>query len=174
PKLDMVKKAGAGFQARCPAHEDRAPSLSLGYGSKQPVVLNCHAGCDSEDILKAIGLEWKDLSTPREDRPADGDTWTPAGPTIAIYDYTDADGKLLYQVCRTATKDFRQRRPDPAKKSGWAWNLNGVSRTLYRLPKVIDAVKSGREVWLCEGEKDVHELEAVGMIATCNSGCAGQ
>lgn len=174
PKLDMVKKAGAGFQARCPAHEDRAPSLSLGYGSKQPVVLNCHAGCDSEDILKAIGLEWKDLSTPREDRPADGDTWTPAGPAIAIYDYTDADGKLLYQVCRTATKDFRQRRPDPAKKSGWAWNLNGVSRTLYRLPKVIDAVKSGREVWLCEGEKDVHALEAVGMTATCNSGGAGK
>jgi len=174
PKLEMVKKVGAGFAARCPAHEDRAPSLSLGYGTKQPVVMNCHAGCDSDDILKAIGLEWKDLSEPREDRPLDGDSWTPAGPAIAIYDYTDADGKLLYQVCRTAMKDFRQRRPDPAKKSGWSWNLQGVSRTIYRLPKVVAAVKDGGEVWIAEGEKDVHALEAAGLVATCNSGGAGK
>lgn len=173
PRLDMVKKVGAGFAARCPAHEDKSPSLSLGYGSKQPVVLNCHARCDSGDILKAIGLEWKDLSEPREAK-GDGDTWTPAGPAVAVYDYTDEHGNIAYQVCRTSTKDFRQRRPDPAKKSGWSWNLDGVERTIYRLPKVVAAVKEGREVWVCEGEKDVHALESAGMVATCNSGGAGK
>jgi hypothetical protein len=137
------------------------------------VVLKCHANCEPDDILKALGLDWKDLSKPRE-QSFSNDDWTPAGPAIAVYDYTDETGKLLYQVCRTAMKDFRQRRPDPAKKSGWSWNLDGVSRTIYRLPKVIEAVKAGGEIWIAEGEKDVHALEAAGLVATCNSGGAGK
>jgi hypothetical protein len=35
-----------------------------------------------------------------------------AGPHIVkTYDYVNAEGKLLYQVCRYDPKDFRQRRP---------------------------------------------------------------
>lgn len=137
------------------------------------MILKCHAGCSSEAILDAIGLTWADLSKPRE-RNTEREVWTPAGPAIAVYDYRDVDGNLVYQVTRTADKKFRQRRPDSSRKTGWAWNLDGVSPLPYRLQKVADAVRDGREVWVCEGEKDVHALEQLGLVATCNSGGAGK
>jgi hypothetical protein len=175
PKLNRIKKAGGGFVACCPAHEDNRASLSIGPGREHPVVLHCHAGCDPESILTAIGLSWADLSKPRESTRRDDDgEWTPAGPAVAVYDYRDEAGELLYQVLRTANKDFRQRTRDASAKSGWAWRLGDVRRVPYRLPQVVQAVGDGRQVWICEGEKDVHTLESHGLVATCNSGGAGK
>ncbi len=172
PRLEAVKKSGGGFMARCPAHNDGKASLMVSPGRDHPVVFHCYAGCDPEDILAKLGLTWADLSAPRQ-RQDDGD-WTPAGPAIAIYDYRDENGNLLYQVLRTASKDFRQRVPDPAGKHGWTWRLGDVRRVPYRLPQVIAAVAESREVWIAEGEKDVHTLEGQGIVATCNSGGAGK
>jgi hypothetical protein len=90
---------------------------------------------------------------------------------VATYDYTDEDGRLLYQVVRRSDKSFPQRRPDGS--GGWIWRLDDTRRVLYRLPQVIEAVRTGRRVWIVEGEKDVHALEAAGEVATCNSGGAG-
>lgn len=59
-RFKNVKPAGQGFQARCPVHEDAKQSLSINPGDKG-IVLHCHAGCDSRDILKSIGLGLKDL-----------------------------------------------------------------------------------------------------------------
>lgn len=174
PRLDAVKKSGAGFMARCPAHDDGKASLSVAPGKDQPVLLHCHAGCDAEDILAKLGLTWADLSAPRERRTADDGEWTPAGPAVAVYDYRDEDGELLFQVCRTADKQFMQRRPDPTARNGWRWKLGETRRVLYRLPTIIDAVNAGRMIYLCEGEKDVHTLEAHGLVATCNPGGAGK
>lgn len=177
PRFESVKRSGGGWMARCPAHEDRQASLAIGPGREHPVVFHCHAGCVSEDILNALGLTWAELSKPSQreaGRRDNGDTWTPAGPAVAIYDYRDENGELLFQVCRTANKDFRQRRPDPNSRGGWAWKLDRVRRVLYRLPQVLAAVKDGREIYLCEGEKDVHTLERYGLVATCNPGGAGK
>ena len=177
PKFDRVRRSGAGYMVQCPVHEDREASLAVGPGRDHPVVFHCHAGCQPDDILHALGLTWADLSKSREhtERTQDNaDTWTPAGPAVAIYDYRDEHGELLFQVCRTANKDFRQRRPDATAKSGWSWKLDGVRRVLYRLPKVLEAVQDGREIYLCEGEKDVHTLERHGLVATCNPGGAGK
>jgi hypothetical protein len=53
---------------------------------------------------------------------------------VKTYDYCDADGTLLYQVCRLEPKDFRQRRPDG--NGGWKWGLEeNQRRVLYRLPE---------------------------------------
>lgn len=172
PRLEAVKKSGAGFMARCPAHDDGKASLSVSTGKDHPVVFHCHAGCEADDILGKLGLTWDALSAPREAR-SDAE-WTPAGPATAVYDYRDENGNLLYQVLRTASKDFRQRVPDPAAKSGWTWKLGDTRRVLYRLPQVIQAVRDGREVYICEGEKDVHTLEGLGLVATCNPGGAGK
>ena len=50
------------YDAYCPAHDDRNPSLSVGVGDKQPVVLHCQTeDCDTEDILEALGLSWKQI-----------------------------------------------------------------------------------------------------------------
>ena len=48
--------------ARCPAHPDKRPSLSIAEGRKQPVVFKCmSAGCTNDEVLKAMGLTWNDL-----------------------------------------------------------------------------------------------------------------
>jgi len=168
-----VRKTGAGWDVRCPAHPDRKASLSIGYGKDQPVVLHCQAGCDPVDILKAIGETWATLCSPGEEQPVQGE-WTPAGPATAVYDYTDETGNLLFQVLRTADKQFRQRVPDASRKSGWLWNLDGARRVLYRLPKIMEAVKDGEIIYVCEGEKDVQAIEGAGAIGTCNPGGAGK
>lgn len=173
PRLEGIRKSGTGFEARCPAHEDRKASLNVAPGRDQPVVLHCHAGCSPDDIVAKLGLTWEELSAPREQRESLSE-WTPAGPAVAVYDYRDEHGKLLFQVLRTADKEFRQRVPDPTAKSGWAWKLGEVRRVLYRLPEVIAAVREGREIWIVEGEKDAHALERQGLVATCNPGGAGK
>lgn len=48
--------------ARCPAHPDKHPSLSIAEGRKHPVVFRCmSAGCTQDEVLRAMGLTWKDL-----------------------------------------------------------------------------------------------------------------
>lgn len=161
------KGGGDRYGARCPAHDDRNPSLSVDYvGDK--VLLCCHAGdgCAPEAILTALNLPWDALFDSPPER-SNGST------VVATYDYTDEAGALLFQVVRKSPKDFRQRRPDPTAEDGWAWKLNGTRRVLYRLPAVVTAVAEGQPVWIAEGEKDVHALERAGVVATCNPMGAG-
>lgn len=177
PRLEGIRKTGGSYMARCPAHEDGKASLSITEGKTQPVVLKCHAGCEPDDILAKIGLTWEDLCKPRERvpeaRPGRGE-WTPRGEATAVYDYTDETGKLLFQVCRTPDKQFPQRVPDATRPTGWRWSLDSTRRVLYRLPKVLEAIKDGEFIYVAEGEKDVHSLERAGVVATCNPGGAGK
>jgi hypothetical protein len=168
-KLDGVTKRGGYWMAKCPVHDDGTASLKIMRGTKQPVILDCKAGCQTKDVRAALKLTIADISAPKEQRGE----WTPRGDAIAVYDYVDEHGALLSQVCRTAEKQFPQRRPDARRKSGWAWTTEGVRRVLYRLPKVIEAVAAAEFVYVVEGEKDVHALEAAGVTATCNPGGAG-
>src|SRR5712692_10811122 len=60
--LDHVRKLSTpGWSARCPAHHDRHPSLSVGVGRDGRVLLNCHAGCPPERVVEALGLTMADL-----------------------------------------------------------------------------------------------------------------
>jgi 5S rRNA maturation endonuclease (ribonuclease M5) len=173
PKLDGIRRSGSGYTAKCPAHDDGHASLSVGPGKDHPVVLHCHAGCDRDTILDKVGLTWADLCTPRDDRPTEGE-WTPHGTAVAVYDYVNESGDLLFQVCRTADKQFPQRRPDSSKKTGWAWRLGDVRKVPYRLPRILEAMDAGARIWIVEGEKDVHTLERQGEVATCCPGGAGK
>jgi hypothetical protein len=47
-------RAGAGWVARCPAHDDRRPSLSLRDSSSGLVLVRCHAGCEQEHVIAAL------------------------------------------------------------------------------------------------------------------------
>jgi hypothetical protein len=47
--------------ARCPNHDDRHPSLSVSEGVDQRCLLHCHAGCDADEVVAALDLEWRDL-----------------------------------------------------------------------------------------------------------------
>lgn len=62
-KMLRARKIGKGkWIAHCPAHRDRHASMTITEGNKVPVLLLCRsAGCDTRDILKAMGLTWKDV-----------------------------------------------------------------------------------------------------------------
>src|SRR5437899_8458002 len=156
-----AKRVGDTWMARCPAHDDHNPSLAIKDGDRG-VVLHCHAGCRQEAVLAALPVEKRDLFA-----DAGMDTHI-----LAMYDYTDEKGALLYQVVRFAPKNFRQRRPDGL--GGWTWNLNGTRRVLYHLPQLRAAIAAGKRVFIVEGEKDVAAVERAGYAATCNSGGAGK
>src|SRR5262249_1875808 len=49
-KLAGVRKAGKGWKARCPAHDDQNPSLSVDIGDEGRVLLYCHAGCTLQAV----------------------------------------------------------------------------------------------------------------------------
>ena len=66
-----VQAAGADrWKARCPAHEDRKASLAISIGAGGKALLNCFAGCKTDDVAAAVGLEMRDLMPPRDVRPA--------------------------------------------------------------------------------------------------------
>jgi hypothetical protein len=172
------RRGGPRGAWQCPAHDDHTPSLSVHQGHDGRVLLHCHAGCPPEQVAAALGLAMRELFG-EPDQQADDD-WTPRGPAIATYQYTDEAGRLLFAVCRTADKQFPQWRPDPSAKTGRRWSLKdpatgkpAVRLVPYRLPKVLDAAAQGGTVYVVEGEKDVHAIEAAGGVATCNPGGAG-
>ena len=57
------KRNGKGWSARCPAHEDRRPSLSVSEGDDGRALVRCHAGCTVDAICDAVGLQVADLMT---------------------------------------------------------------------------------------------------------------
>lgn len=145
--------------ARCPAHDDREPSLQISEGADGRVLLKCFAGCSVEDITRVMGITTRDLFLPRE-----------RAELVATYDYRDARDNLVFQVLRYDPKTFKQRRPDG--HGGWLWNTKGIKRPLYQLPKVQAAIAAHQMVYLVEGEKDANNLEALGLTATTNAGGA--
>ena len=86
---------------------------------------------------------------------------------VETYRYEDEDGKHLFDVVRYEPKNFRQRAADGS------WTVKGIRKVLYRLPQIA-AAPEGSFVYVVEGEKDVHRLEAKGLIATTNPGGAGR
>src|SRR5262249_10258263 len=87
---------------------------------------------------------------------------------VKTYDYLDEIGELLFQVVRFEPKDFRQRRPDG--RGGYINNLKDTRRVPYRLPELVKAVAAGETIYIPEGEKDVDNLRAIGLVATTNPG----
>ena len=71
-RLEGVRGRGADrWSARCPAHADRTPSLSVGALPDGRALLKCYAGCPTADVLDAIGLDMTALFPPKA-QPGDG------------------------------------------------------------------------------------------------------
>lgn len=61
-RLDKVKDKGAGrWSARCPAHDDKSPSLVIRELADGRILLHCFTGCSVDSVVAAIGLELSDL-----------------------------------------------------------------------------------------------------------------
>lgn len=184
--LDGVKKTGpTQYMACCPVksahkHGDRAPSLSVGKGNNGSIVFYCQGGCSQESVLQALGLSMKDLfpdgDRPRFDRRQEHrprpTSREDKGRIAAQYDYTDENGQLLARKTRWETavggkrkKTFTWSHPEG---QGFQSGRNGMA-VPYHLPELVKA----ETVFLCEGEKDVDNLTAQGLAATCSPDGAG-
>jgi hypothetical protein len=73
-RLDGVRQRGVDrAQALCPAHDDRVPSLSVTAIPGWGVLIHCHAGCRTDDVVDELGLTTQDLfdkRTPAKRRDA--------------------------------------------------------------------------------------------------------
>ena len=137
--LEIRDNHGDRFAAQCPAHDDINPSLSV---SDVPdgVLLYCHAGCEVEDVLAELDLSKAALFNSRSG---------------ARYDFTDISGtQVLRSVFRTPDKKFTQRVKARDQVP------------LYHLPEVVQAVREGKVIVLCEGEKDANTAVQMGYTGT--------
>ncbi len=61
-RLDKVRETGRDrYIAKCPAHDDGDPSLSIRQLPDSRILLKCFAGCGAVDVLNALGLDWQSL-----------------------------------------------------------------------------------------------------------------
>lgn len=158
--FDGVKGGHGQYKAKCPAHMDADPSLSIGLGRDGRVLIHCFAGCRTEDILDAVGLrkrdlfaeDWRGAPLPEfEPIQSDSREWTEA-------EYLYPGGNLKKVKKRAANGKKRMywmRRTG----DGWTPAHGDVEKLLYtRGP--LDS-----PVFLVEGEKDVDTLHALGFSA---------
>jgi hypothetical protein len=157
------RRNGTGWSAKCPAHDDRNPSLSANEGDDGRALVHCHAGCATDAVLQALGLSAADLFA---------DAKQPRSVTCEKrrvgreqrYEYRDEGGKLLYHQVRRdysdGTKTIRTVYPNGEKTE---------ERSLYRLDEVLHREPADRWVFITEGEECVEQLRREGFIATTNS-----
>jgi len=187
------KRAGAGWSCRCPAHDDRKPSLSIDAGDDGRALVYCHAGCGVDAVcgaigLRAAGLFEPDLSrrnghAPKTRRRGDGDPHAGGRtfPTAALalreldrrmgarrttwWAYHDASGTPIGLVARYDGPSGKTIRPVSLNGAGWCIGAMPTPRPLYALPDLL-AMPAGSRVYVTEGEKAADAARAVGLPAT--------
>lgn len=60
-RLEAVKGKHPSWHAKCPAHEDKSPSLHITEKEDGRILVHCFAGCGAADIMEAIGLTLRAL-----------------------------------------------------------------------------------------------------------------
>lgn len=169
PKGSNTRRKG-----KCPAHADETASLSIHNDLKAGLVgITCFAGCEFNDIARALGMSPRDFrdgasTRQREREEPDPPPPTTVGRETARYAYVDEDGKPLYYNVRFEPKTFRMAGPDGVIR-GLPKNLRRVP---YRLPEVLEAVRAGETIYWVEGEKDADRLVGLGYVATTSAGGA--
>ena len=162
--------------ARCRAHQDRTPSLSISDGENGCLLVHCHAGCSQQsvvDSLKRLGHwpEKRSTSTKAKKSRRDGLTLvspvpnnapTPPerhrnhGPVSACFEYHDGQGRLMGYRCRFETEKGKTYRPltlwrDSVGGLAWRWKGLPPPRPLYGLPDL--EAHPDIDVLIVEGEK---------------------
>jgi len=155
-----VEKRSGYTQTQCPCHDDSTPSVTIKENASGKISLNCHAGCETSDILKSLNLTW-DVLYPDDQKKS---STAQRKKIVATYPYTDEKGNLLFEAVRLHPKSFRQRVPEVG--GGWKWSIKGVRRVIYNLPDVLKAAEEDKPVFLVEGEKDAEALGKRGLVST--------
>jgi hypothetical protein len=184
---DAVEGGNGWHKCRCPAHDDRNPSLGFTENSDGTIGLKCQAGCDNETILGRVGLQLSDLfpsnghaKTPKPPPEPKGPAYPSVKEALAAADrlmdkkggkrvnkhrYRDLDGNLVGLTARYDLPDGKEFRPVTRWEDGW--HLCGPPG-LWPLYRPSD--KGGSEVWVVEGEKCADALAELGMFAVTSAG----
>lgn len=177
---------GEGWKARCPAHEDHKPSLVVTEADDGKVLLHCHAQCDFNSIVTALGLKSSELFPPKLNgspptKPVKqkrdvvfatfeaGRDWMArklSAAATGLYIYVDAAGSEVFRVQRfdiaTDDKQFKPFRHDP---DGWRMKDPQAPLPLYRR----DGLTAAPVVWVFEGEKCADLGSLLGLVTTTAS-----
>ncbi len=195
-ELESVREQKGGWMALCPAHDDHNPSLSISVGEQGQVLLHCFAGCECENVVKAIGLTMRDLwpvhcvggtrSVPGGRTKARSrmkssiyETAEQAvaalvqrrGSPAAIWDYHDRDGRIAFKVVRWNTPDGKDYLPISflAVEGGWVIQSYPPPRPLYKQRHLLGLPAASRVI-VVEGEKAADVGIEMGFTTTT---CAG-
>lgn len=179
--LEALRRAGCdpkptrsgGYRARCPAHDDRRPSLSIAEQDDK-ILIHCFAGCDLDAILQRLGLEKRDLFNGAGPRrlPKPPAQSLPPGGKETRYEIRDADGELIavhVRIDGPNGKTFRWERPDGTPGLG---GLKVDDLPLYG-SELIGTFDPQKFVVLVEGEKACLALrhrghQALGTVCGAN------
>lgn len=158
-RLEGVQGRGGQYKACCPAHSDKKPSLSVSVGDDGKILLNCFAGCPTENIVAAMRLEMKDLFA--EDRK-NFPTYEPPKqkPTRTV------EAEYLHNGGQT--KKIKYRYADGTKSFTWLHLENGQwqpGRKNFKPELYKSHTELTSTVILVEGEKDVDTLKNAGLVA---------
>lgn len=161
--LKVESERRDGFMMECPVHTDGNPSVNVDYrGGK--VLVKCHAGCNTQDIVSALALEIADLFDEEPERKNNDQV-------IAEYPYRDGfTGETVFVKRRWFPKRFDIGHYE---NGTWRFGMNSAKPWLYRAPELREALDDGQTVWIVEGEKDVHAMVNVGAFATTQPHGAG-
>ena len=99
-RLDGVIGRHPQFQCRCPAHDDKSPSLSVRDAGDR-ILIHCHAGCYPEDVLDALGLTWGDFCA--------GDRWQAAKAAMGAHVRWELDREASRRKLRLAFDPEQER-----------------------------------------------------------------
>ncbi len=139
------KNGNNSFMVRCPCHNDSTQSLSISEENGK-ILLNCFAGCRTEDILHSVGLEMKDLF-------ADKPSFTTPKPPSVEYIYTDRLKKIRYYTPNNGQwkKSFYWQYKD--ENGNWQSGKGNCKVPLYKQNSLLN-VPPDETVFIVEGEKD--------------------
>lgn len=176
--LGKRERSGKDWKCRCPAHEDKNPSLSLRDGDDGKLVAHCYAGCSWEQIAKELEKQGINYNRGRSYqrkvipfRSSDKNRILEVGekirnlPIVARYDYPSEEGEYLYSKYKLIEADGEKSFSILPTK---------VPPVLYNLPDIKRARENGLTVYLCEGEKDAESVAALGLVSTTAPHGAGK
>ena len=148
--FDGVKWDGNSFMALCPCHSDRKQSLKVSIGDNGGIVLHCHAGCKTGDILQRVGLNIQDIMPERETPKKSSFDFQNI---VATYEYPNGTRKL-----RDIYKGFMWQHKAPGGE--WVPKRGDAPHVLYRA-----GGPAQDKVYLVEGEKDADNVGRLGLHA---------
>ena len=181
-QLKNVSTCSGGWKACCPAHEDRSPSLSISEGDDGRILIRCHAGCTTEQVVAAMGLSLADLFpdsgtlgslnlselSHKSAKTAQYRTKKPMRET-SFHPYSK-DGQMLAGVFRfdpADGSDGKQYVPVHSTSSGGAVGDPPDGWPLYRLEEIQQRLDD--PVFLVEGEKAADALAELGLLVTTSA-----